>query len=115
MKNPEDGFGAIAVAGMIILTAWGNAIAMLIGSSIGLLVCLVVFRKKMLGGSALVATVAFAVAGSRCHRYRILPELKWGRFSTCHCIIESRLETCPTLFHTPTNRPRFHGTVIVFE
>ena len=62
MKKRDDAFAAIAVAVLLILTAWGNAIAMMIVSAAGLLVAALIYRKQLFKGAALVALVAFVVA-----------------------------------------------------
>jgi hypothetical protein len=41
-----DGFGALVVAVMLILTAWGNAVAMLIFAVLGLIVGFLLSRKS---------------------------------------------------------------------
>ena len=58
----SDQFAAIAVALLLILTAWGNALAMLVVSAFGLVVGMLFFRKSMARGGALVATVGFLIA-----------------------------------------------------
>ena len=58
----DEAIGAIAVAVLLILTAWGNALAMLIVSGLGLLAALV-FRRRHFQGSALVVTVGCLVSG----------------------------------------------------
>lgn len=59
----DEYFGAVVVAALLILTAWGNAIAMFIASAIGVVVALVAFRKRMHRGSVLVGLIACVVAG----------------------------------------------------
>lgn len=57
MKNKSDeAIGAVAVALLLILTAWGNAIAMFIVSVLGLIAALV-FRRRLLHGSSLIVIV----------------------------------------------------------
>lgn len=62
MKEKEDALATIAIAVMLVLTAWGNAIAMMIGSMIGLVVLLIVCEGKIFRGAALAAAVALTVA-----------------------------------------------------
>jgi len=47
---------------LLILTAWGNAVAMLVVAGIGLVVSLLLFRKSTARGGALTATVGFVLA-----------------------------------------------------
>lgn len=61
MKDRLDILAAIGVALMLVLTAWGNAIAMAVVSVMGLVVALIVFKGRSLKGTLLSATVAFAV------------------------------------------------------
>ncbi|RBP35662.1 hypothetical protein DES53_12030 [Roseimicrobium gellanilyticum] len=61
MKERADIWGAIAVAVMLVLTAWGNALVMAVVSVVGLLVVLFVFKGRSRKGELLAATVAFAV------------------------------------------------------
>ncbi|MCJ7667742.1 MAG: hypothetical protein MUP04_05595 [Anaerolineae bacterium] len=58
----SDKFAAIAIAVLLILTAWGNALAMLIVSLLGLVVGFLFFRKSIARGGALAATVGFVLA-----------------------------------------------------
>lgn len=58
----SDKFAALAVAVLLILTAWGNALAMLVVSLLGLVVGLLFFRKSITRGGALAATVGFVLA-----------------------------------------------------
>ncbi|NIP95834.1 MAG: hypothetical protein GWO24_21335, partial [Akkermansiaceae bacterium] len=60
-KEKADAFAAIAIALLLILTAWGNAIAMLIGSVVGLVVLFVIFEGKIFRGSALALAVGISV------------------------------------------------------
>ncbi len=53
---------ALAVTVLLILTAWGNAEAMLLASVIGLGAGLIVFRRSMAQGGALAALVGFVLA-----------------------------------------------------
>ena len=58
----DETIGAVGVALLLILTAWGNALAMLIVSILGLIAALV-FRRRFLRGSAMVLVVGCTVAG----------------------------------------------------
>jgi hypothetical protein len=58
----SDKFAVIAIAVLLILTAWGNALAMLVVSVLGLVVGLLFFRKSIARGGALAATVGFVLA-----------------------------------------------------
>ena len=57
-----DKLAALAVAVLLILTAWGNAEAMLLVSVIGLGAGLILFRRSMAQGGALAALVGFVLA-----------------------------------------------------
>ena len=61
-KEKEDAFAAIAIAIILILTAWGNAIAMMIGSVVALVMMLVVCEGRLFRGAALPVVVAISVA-----------------------------------------------------
>jgi len=58
----SERWAALAVAVLVILTAWGNALAMLVFGALGLAGGLLLFRKSIARGGALAATVGFAVA-----------------------------------------------------
>lgn len=58
----QAAFPPIAVAALLILTAWGNAIAMLIVSAAGLIVGAIIYRRALFKGAALVSFVAFVIA-----------------------------------------------------
>jgi len=58
----SDRIAAVAIAVMLILTAWGNAVAMLVVSGLGLIAGLLFFRKSLTRGAALAAAVGFGVA-----------------------------------------------------
>ena len=60
--NKDDAFPAVAVAVLLILTAWGNAIAMMIVSAVGLIIGLFLYRGRFLKGGLLAAAVACVVA-----------------------------------------------------
>ena len=53
---------ALAVAVLLILAAWGNAVAMLVVGVLGLAVGFLLFRKGITQGGALAATVGFVLA-----------------------------------------------------
>jgi hypothetical protein len=61
-QTARESFGAIVVAVLLILTAWGNAFALLATSLIGLVIGLIVFRGESIRESLLAATVGCAVA-----------------------------------------------------
>jgi hypothetical protein len=63
MKN-EDVFGAVSVALLLLLTAWGNAWALVIASALGLIAGLILFRGSLLRGAGLAATVACVMAAA---------------------------------------------------
>jgi hypothetical protein len=58
----RESFGVIVVAVLLILTAWGNAFALLTASLIGLAIGLIVFRGELFRESLLAATVGCAIA-----------------------------------------------------
>ena len=64
IREKEDAFAAIAIAVMLILTAWGNAIAMMVGSLIGFVIMALVFKKKLHHGVGLAVVVALVVVAS---------------------------------------------------
>jgi len=61
-QSLSDKLAALAIAVLLILTAWGNALAMLVVAVLGLVVGLVFFRKSIVRGGALAATVGFVLA-----------------------------------------------------
>lgn len=61
-QSLSDRFAALAVAVLLILTAWGNAVAMLVVAVLGLVVGLLLFRKGITRGGVLAATVGCALA-----------------------------------------------------
>lgn len=69
MKNAADIFSGVVIAALVILTAWGNAIAMLVFSAVALVAWFVVprwrghasFTRGLLAGTISFA-VGFAVA-----------------------------------------------------
>jgi hypothetical protein len=58
----SDKLAAVAVALLLILTAWGNAMTMLIVAALGLAVSLILFRKQITRGGALSATLGSVLA-----------------------------------------------------
>lgn len=61
-QSPSDKLAAVAVALLLILTAWGNAVVMLVVAALGLAVSLILFRKQITRGGALSATLGFVLA-----------------------------------------------------
>jgi len=61
-RSLSDEFAAVIVAVLLILTAWGNAIVLLVVSLVGLVAWLIVFPKDFLRKGALPVTVGAAVA-----------------------------------------------------
>jgi hypothetical protein len=61
-QSKSDLLTAISIALMVIFIAWGNALAMLIISILGLGAMLVFFRKLYSGIGALPATFGFALS-----------------------------------------------------
>lgn len=61
MKNQSlsDKFAALSVVVLLLLTAWGNAMAMLVFAVFGLVVGLLIFWKGIARGGAVAATVGF--------------------------------------------------------
>jgi hypothetical protein len=60
--SAQSAFPPIAVATLLLLTAWGNAIAMLTVSATGLIVGAIIYRRALFKGAAFVAFVAFLIA-----------------------------------------------------
>jgi hypothetical protein len=60
-NKSQETFGVVAVALLLILTAWGNALAMMIVCAIATLAGSFMFRKQ-LANIAVVAVVACIVA-----------------------------------------------------
>jgi hypothetical protein len=58
----SDWAAAAAVALVLLLTAWGNAYAMLLAGIVGLIVGLVFFRNTVARGGALAALVGCLLA-----------------------------------------------------
>jgi len=61
-QSLSDKLAAIAVAILLILTAWGNSMAMLVVSVLGLAVGGLLFRESIGSGGLLAATVGFVLA-----------------------------------------------------
>jgi hypothetical protein len=61
-RSRSDLFSAVAVALLLILTAIGNAVAMLVVSAVTLAVGFIVSRGK-LGGAGLLVAVVAAILG----------------------------------------------------
>jgi hypothetical protein len=61
-QSLNDKLAAIIVAVLLILTAWGNAVVMLVVSLLGLVVGLLFFRKNITKGGPLAAVVGFVLA-----------------------------------------------------
>jgi hypothetical protein len=61
-KSKRDYFAPVAVALLLILTAWGNAIAMFVVAAATLMISLTVFRGRLGLGGPLAALVAAVVA-----------------------------------------------------
>ena len=61
-QSKLDIWTAIIVASLLILTAWGNAVAMLIVSILGLVVYVWVSRKKIVRSGPLASIVGFVLA-----------------------------------------------------
>ncbi|MBA4148135.1 MAG: protein kinase [Verrucomicrobia bacterium] len=64
LRMPESGvFASVAIILLLLLTAWGNAVAMVVVSTIALIVGFLWFGRRAFRGAALVAMAAFGVAG----------------------------------------------------
>jgi hypothetical protein len=61
-QSLSDKLAALVVAVLLILTAWGNAVALLVVAVLGLAVGVLLFRKSIARGGALAATVGFVLA-----------------------------------------------------
>ncbi|MFZ1946942.1 MAG: hypothetical protein WAW06_05300 [bacterium] len=61
-KGLSDLLSAIYVAALLILTALGNAWAMMIAAAVGLIAGALILGRRMLRGSALAVVVAAAAA-----------------------------------------------------
>jgi hypothetical protein len=61
-ESLNDRFAASVVAVLLVLTAWGNALAMLVAAGIGLVVGVLLFRRSITRGGALAAIVGLVVA-----------------------------------------------------
>ena len=61
-QSLSDKLAAVAVALLLILTAWGNAVVMLVVAALGLVVSVILFRKQITRGGALSATLGSVLA-----------------------------------------------------
>ena len=61
-QSVSDKLAAVAVALLLILTAWGNAVVMLVVALLGLAVSVIFFRSKITRGGALSVTLGFVLA-----------------------------------------------------
>jgi hypothetical protein len=61
-QSQSDKIAAVAVALLLILTAWGNAVIMLIVAVLGLVASVIYFRRRITRGGALSAILGFVVA-----------------------------------------------------
>ena len=61
-QSLSDEYEAVVVAILLILTAWGNAMAMLIVGAIGLVVFVLISRKNMPRGGAMAAIAGFILS-----------------------------------------------------
>ena len=61
-QSQSDKIAAVAVAMLLILTAWGNAVIMLIVAVLGLVASVIYFRRRITRGGALSAILGFVVA-----------------------------------------------------
>jgi hypothetical protein len=64
MKNTAVSsiYTAVTLLALVILTAWGNALAMLVVSILGIAIGLLLFGRNFARGGAVVAVVACVVA-----------------------------------------------------
>ena len=61
-QSQSDKIAAAAVALLLILTAWGNAVPMLVVASLGLAVTTVLMRRSVARDGALAVTVGLGLA-----------------------------------------------------
>ena len=61
-QSLSDKLAAVAVAVLLILTAWGNAEVMLVVAALGLAIGVLLFRKQLTRGGALSATLGSVLA-----------------------------------------------------
>jgi hypothetical protein len=61
-QSPSEELAALAVAVLLVLTAWGNAVVMLVVAALGLAVSALFYRKSLARGGVLAATVGFVLA-----------------------------------------------------
>ncbi|MGD9092504.1 MAG: hypothetical protein PVF74_06630 [Anaerolineales bacterium] len=62
IQSLSDEFEAVAVAILLIFTAWGNAMAMLIVAAIGLFVFVLISRKNIPRGGVIAAIAGFILS-----------------------------------------------------
>ena len=62
IQSLSDRLAAVAVALLLILTAWGNAEIMLIVAVLGLVVSAILLRKRITQGGAISAALGCVVA-----------------------------------------------------
>jgi hypothetical protein len=61
-QSLSDRLAAVAVALLLILTAWGNAVVMLAVAVLGVAASVIFFRIRITRGGALSATLGFVLA-----------------------------------------------------
>jgi hypothetical protein len=61
-QTRSDRLAAVAVALLLILTAWGNAVVMLAVAGLGLVAGMIFFGRGFIKGGALSAFLAFVLA-----------------------------------------------------
>jgi hypothetical protein len=61
-QSLSDKLAAVAVALLLILTAWGNAVIMLVVAVLGLVASVIYFRRRITRGGALSAIIGSVVA-----------------------------------------------------
>lgn len=61
VREKADGLAAVAIAVMLVLTAWGNALAMMIGSLLGLVLMMIFFKGRLHHGAGLAVMVGVAM------------------------------------------------------
>jgi hypothetical protein len=64
MKSPDDVFGAVVLATLLLLCAWGNATAMLIVSATVLVAGFVLFRAHTFRSKLRAVVIGSAVAAA---------------------------------------------------
>lgn len=63
-QSLSDKLATVAVALLLILTAWGNATVMFVVALLGLAVSVIFFRNEITRGGALSATLGFVLASA---------------------------------------------------